>query len=43
MHRARRVRLAGTTDDVWGDGELLGPAPLELTAVPGALQVVGAA
>lgn len=43
MHRARRVRLAGTTDDVWGDGELLGPAPLELTAVPGALQVAGAA
>jgi diacylglycerol kinase (ATP) len=43
MHRARRVRLLQTTTDLWGDGELVGPAPLDLAAVPGAIRVAGIA
>lgn len=42
MRRARHVRLLDTTARLWGDGELVGAAPLELTAVPGAILVAGA-
>ncbi len=42
VHRAACVRITGTTEDVWGDGEPLGPAPLELRAVPRAFRVAGA-
>jgi diacylglycerol kinase (ATP) len=42
MYRAKRVRLVATRDDVWGDGELVGPAPIELEAVTGAIRVAGA-
>jgi diacylglycerol kinase (ATP) len=42
MYRARRIRLLDTTTELWGDGERLGAAPLELEAVPGALHVAGA-
>ena len=42
MYRARHVRLLGTTAEMWGDGELVGPAPLELEAVPAAFRVAGA-
>ncbi len=39
--RARTVTLAGGAD-VWADGERLGPMPLTLEAVPGAVHVAGA-
>lgn len=42
MHRAKRVRLLAARTDLWGDGELVGPAPIELEAVTGALRVAGA-
>jgi diacylglycerol kinase (ATP) len=42
MYRARHVRLLDTTAELWGDGERLGEAPLELEAVPGAIRVAGA-
>jgi diacylglycerol kinase (ATP) len=42
MRRARHVRLLDTTTELWGDGELVGPAPLDLEAVPGAIHVAGA-
>jgi len=42
MRRARHVRLLDTTTELWGDGELVGTAPLELEAVPGAIHVAGA-
>ena len=42
MHRAARVVLRGTDDEVWGDGELLGPAPRTFVAVRDALRVAGA-
>jgi diacylglycerol kinase (ATP) len=41
MYRARHVRLLHTTTDVWGDGEPLGAAPIELEAVPAAFRVAG--
>lgn len=42
MYRAKRVRLLATRTDLWGDGELVGPAPIELEAVAGAIRVAGA-
>ncbi len=42
MYRARRVKLLATAADVWGDGELLGPAPIELEAAGSAFRVAGA-
>jgi diacylglycerol kinase (ATP) len=42
MHRAARVVVRGTDDEVWGDGEPVGPAPRTFVAVPGALHVAGA-
>ena len=42
MYRARHVKLLATTADVWGDGELLGPAPVELEAAGSAFRVAGA-
>ncbi|CAB4836962.1 unannotated protein [freshwater metagenome] len=42
MYRAKRVRLLATGTDVWGDGELVGPAPIEFEAVTGAIRVAGA-
>jgi diacylglycerol kinase (ATP) len=42
MYRARHVRLLDTTTELWGDGERVGAAPLELEAVPGAIRVAGA-
>ena len=42
MYRAKRIRLLATDTDVWGDGELVGPAPIELEAVTGAIRVAGA-
>jgi len=39
--RARTVALAGGAD-VWADGERLGPMPLSLEAVAGAVRVAGA-
>lgn len=41
MFRARRVALRETSTELWGDGELVGPAPVELTAVPAAIRVAG--
>ena len=37
----RVVTIDGTAD-VWADGELLGPLPITLEVVPGALQIAGA-
>ena len=34
--------VLGSTEEVWGDGEPLGPAPLERRAVPRAFRVAGA-
>ena len=42
MYRARRVKVLATAADVWGDGELLGPAPIELEAAGSAFRVAGA-
>jgi diacylglycerol kinase (ATP) len=39
--RGRSVSLAGGAD-VWADGERLGPMPLTLETVPGAVRVAGA-
>lgn len=43
MYRAKRVRLLDTTTDLWGDGELVGSAPIDLEAVAGAFHVAGVA
>lgn len=42
MRRARRVALLDTRTALWGDGEFVGPAPLEIEAVAGAIRVAGA-
>ena len=40
VHRARRVRLEATGIVGYADGERLGPLPLDLEVVPGALSVL---
>lgn len=42
MRRARRVALLDTCTELWGDGERVGAAPMEIEAVPGAIHVAGA-
>jgi diacylglycerol kinase (ATP) len=41
MYRAKRVRVLDTSTELWGDGELIGPAPITLEAVAGAFRVAG--
>ena len=41
MYRAKQVRLLDTSTELWGDGELVGPAPIALEAVAGAFRVAG--
>lgn len=41
MYRARRVCVFDTTTEVWGDGEFIGAAPIELEAIPAAFRVAG--
>ncbi|MEM1332500.1 MAG: diacylglycerol kinase family protein [Actinomycetota bacterium] len=38
----RIVRLTGDGADLWADGELLGPLPVTLETVPGAVRIAGA-
>lgn len=38
----RTGRLEGDAADVWGDGERLGPLPVDFEVVPGAVQIAGA-
>ena len=40
IERARRIRVEAPHLIVYGDGERLGPAPVEIEAVPGALRVL---
>jgi diacylglycerol kinase (ATP) len=42
MLRGRRVRIAATDAELWGDGERVGAAPVDIDVVPGALRVAGA-
>jgi diacylglycerol kinase (ATP) len=39
--RGRAVTLEGPGIDLWADGERVGPLPLRLEAVPGALRIAG--
>lgn len=38
-HRGHEISIECDQLEIWGDGELLGPAPVTLTAVPGALRL----
>ena len=40
MERARRIRIEADGIVVYGDGERLGPAPVDIELVPGALRVL---
>jgi diacylglycerol kinase (ATP) len=40
MERARRIRIEAPGIIVYGDGERLGPAPVDIELVPGALRVL---
>jgi diacylglycerol kinase (ATP) len=37
--RGREIRLESPTVTAYGDGEVLGPLPLDITIAPGALTV----
>ncbi|MGL4340604.1 MAG: diacylglycerol/lipid kinase family protein [Rhodoglobus sp.] len=39
VHRVRSIRIESDVALVYGDGERIGPAPVEVTVVPGALRV----
>jgi diacylglycerol kinase (ATP) len=40
--RGRTIELAADGVDLWADGERVGPLPVRLDCVPGALRVAGA-
>jgi diacylglycerol kinase (ATP) len=40
MERARRIRIEADGIVVYGDGERLGPTPVDIETVPGALRVL---
>jgi diacylglycerol kinase (ATP) len=42
VHRGSTVTIAGGDDELWADGDVLGPLPATLEAVPGAVRIAGA-
>lgn len=42
VHRGSTVTIAGGDDELWADGDVLGPLPVTLEAVRGAVHVAGA-
>lgn len=43
VFRGRQVTVSGGSTDLWGDGEPLGPTPISLEAISGALMIAGVA
>jgi diacylglycerol kinase (ATP) len=40
-HRVKSVHLDANGEQVWGDGEYLGPSPAQITVQPGAIKIYG--
>ena len=41
-HRAKRIHMHAAGEQVWGDGEYLGPSPADVLVHPGKISIVGA-